>query len=200
MHGLRLKGFAEAPAVAEVVALPEADVKSLLDGLVDQELATYRDGRLSGFTLSSAGRTEHARLLSEELDVHRVRDAVHAAYARFLRHNGDLLEVCTAWQLREIDGKSAVNDHSDPSYDAGVIEQLADVHGHVEPICAELACSLQRFSVYGPRLIAALDRVRAGEINWFTKPMIASYHTIWFELHEDLLSTLGIERGQEVAP
>ena len=25
--------------------------------------------------------------------------------------------------------------------------------------------------------------------------MIASYHTVWFELHEDLLATLGIERG-----
>jgi hypothetical protein len=27
--------------------------------------------------------------------------------------------------------------------------------------------------------------------------MIASYHTVWFEMHEDLLSTLGIERGSE---
>ena len=200
MHGLRLKGFAEAPAVAEVVALPEADVKTVLDSLVDQELASYRDGRLSGFTLTPAGRAEHARLLAEELDLHGVRDAVHASYARFLRHNGDLLAVCTAWQLRDVDGKSTINDHTDTAYDAGVIDQLAEVHGHVEPICAELAGSLQRFSVYGPRLTDALDRVRDGDVDWFTKPMIASYHTIWFELHEDLLSTLGIERGQEVAP
>ncbi|MDQ1375434.1 MAG: hypothetical protein QOJ09_2772, partial [Actinomycetota bacterium] len=28
-------------------------------------------------------------------------------------------------------------------------------------------------------------------------PLIDSYHTVWFELHEDLLSTLGIERGSE---
>jgi hypothetical protein len=27
--------------------------------------------------------------------------------------------------------------------------------------------------------------------------MIASYHTVWFELHEDLLCTLGLERGSE---
>jgi hypothetical protein len=27
--------------------------------------------------------------------------------------------------------------------------------------------------------------------------MIASYHTVWFELHEDLLCTLGIERSSE---
>ncbi len=27
--------------------------------------------------------------------------------------------------------------------------------------------------------------------------MIPSYHTVWFEMHEDLLCTLGIERGAE---
>jgi hypothetical protein len=27
--------------------------------------------------------------------------------------------------------------------------------------------------------------------------VIDSYHTVWFELHEDLLSTLGIERASE---
>jgi hypothetical protein len=198
MHGLRLKGFAEAPAVAEVVAMPEVEVKNLLDRLVDDDVASYRDGRLSGFTLTPGGRAEHARLLARELDAHGVREAVHTAYAKFLRHNGDLLSVCTAWQLREVDGESTINDHRDPAYDAGVIEQLAEVHGHVEPICAELASSLLRFTVYGPRLTDALSRIRAGDIDWFTKPMIASYHTVWFELHEDLLSTLGIERGQEV--
>lgn len=200
IHGLRLKGFAEPPAVAEVVSLSEADAKALLDQLAGEGLVSYRDGRLSGFTLTPAGRAEHARLLAEELDAHGVRDAVHDAYTKFLRHNGDLLSVCTAWQLREVDGPSTINDHTDPAYDAGVIEQLAEVHGHVEPICRELADSLLRFSSYGPRLTEALDRVRSGDIDWFTKPMIPSYHTIWFELHEDLLSTLGIERGQEVAP
>ena len=27
--------------------------------------------------------------------------------------------------------------------------------------------------------------------------MIDSYHTVWFELHEDLLATLGLERAAE---
>jgi pyruvate,orthophosphate dikinase len=42
-----------------------------------------------------------------------------------------------------------------------------------------------------------VDRVEAGERDWFTKPLIDSYHTVWFELHEDLLSTLGKERASE---
>jgi hypothetical protein len=27
-----------------------------------------------------------------------------------------------------------------------------------------------------------------------------SYHTVWFELHEDLLATLGLERGATAPP
>ena len=45
----------------------------------------------------------------------------------------------------------------------------------------------------------ALRRVRAGEHDWFTKPVIESYHTVWFELHEDLLASLGLDRSSEAA-
>ena len=199
MHGLRLKGFAEPAAVADAVDVDEQAAKSLLDDLVAEGLASYREGRMSGFTLTPAGRTEHARLLSEELARHAVREAITAAYRRFLTRNQDLLGVCTAWQLREDDpsGEPVINDHSDPAYDAAVIERLGEIDAWIQPVCAELASSLARYAGYGPRLTHALERLRAGESDWFTKPMIPSYHTIWFELHEDLLATLGIERGQE---
>jgi hypothetical protein len=39
--------------------------------------------------------------------------------------------------------------------------------------------------------------VRAGDHNYVTKLTIDSYHTIWFELHEDLMATLGIRRGED---
>jgi len=67
----------------------------------------------------------------------------------------------------------------------------------VQPICADLAGLLDRFDGYGPRLATALERTSGGEPDWFTKPTIDSYHTIWFELHEDLLATLGRQRSQE---
>jgi hypothetical protein len=197
MHGLRLKGFAEAAAVGEAVGVAEADAKPVLDQLVADGYATYRDGKLSGFSLTKDGRTEHARLLTDELDATGVRDLIDAAYRQFLVLNTQLLEVCTEWQLREVDGESTVNDHSDGVYDAGVIEKLAELHAEVEPICNDLAAALARFGGYGPRLTHALQKVRLGDTDWFTKPMIASYHTVWFEMHEDLLCTLNIERGSE---
>lgn len=200
MHGLRLKGFGEAAAVAEAVDLAEADAKPMLDQLVADGMATYRTGRLSGFALTKAGRHTHAALLSEELEQTGTRAAVLAAYGRFLGLNTELLTICTAWQLREIDGQSVVNDHTDGVHDAGVIDRLVDLHAGIEPICDDLGQALDRLAGYGPRLSLALHKVRTGDADWFTKPMIPSYHTVWFEMHEDLLCTLGIERGSEEAP
>ena len=106
--------------------------------------------------------------------------------------------MCTEWQLRDVDGESTVNDHSDGVYDAGVIEKLAVA---ARPGRADLHRPRRR-----PRPLRRLrppphrtpsQRVRTGDSDWFTKPMIASYHTVWFEMHEDLLCTLGIERGAE---
>ena len=199
LHGLRLKGFAAAEAVIDAVGVSDAEAKPELDRLVEEGLATYRDGRLSGYALTPAGRVEHAQRLTAELEATGRRDDVHAAYTRFLGINQDLLGICTAWQLREVDGQSVVNDHADPAHDAAVIEQLDALHAKVSPICADLGQALDRFAAYGPRLTHALDRVHAGDHDWFTKPMIPSYHTVWFELHEDLLATLGIERSSEGA-
>ena len=198
LHGLRLKGFADADAIAEAVSIPVDDTARVLDDLLDQGLVSRRQGRLTGYTLTPAGRVQHARLLAEELDEAGARSAVHDTYRRFLALNEALLTVCTDWQLCETDGEPALNDHSDSEYDAGVIATLESLHEQAAPICAELAALLARFGHYGPRLQHAIERVLAGDTDWFTKPMIASYHTVWFELHEDLLATLGIERGSEV--
>ena len=64
---------------------------------------------------------------------------------------------------------------------------------------ASLTEALGRFGHYGPRLDFALSQVESGDINWFTKPSLDSYHEVWFELHEDLLVTLGIDRASELA-
>lgn len=199
LHGLRLKGFADLASAAEVVGLAEQDAQPHLDSLLAERLVTYREGRLSGYLLTPAGRARHALLLAEELDRSGVREGVHDAYKRFLDLNTDLLTVCTAWQLREVDGHPTTNDHSDAAHDAEVVERLARLHHQVLPICADLTGALSRYALYGPRLTHAYERVEAGDVDWFTKPMIASYHTVWFELHEDLLATLGIERGSETS-
>ena len=193
LHGVRLKGFAEPPAIAAAVGLDVAIVEEHLDKLQADELVLRRDGRLAGWTLTPAGRAEQQRLAAADADEAGATDVVRHAYERFLGLNGRLLAVCTDWQVRG----EAPNDHADPSYDAAVLDRLGEIHADVVPVLTDLSAALPRYAPYAPRFAAALARVHRGELEWFTKPLIDSFHTIWFELHEDLLSTLGIERSQE---
>ena len=194
LHALRLKGFADASVIAGLARLEEAEATKHLELAAAEKLTTHREGRISGWSLTPSGRQRHRELIAKELDDAGTRESVESAYKKFLSVNNDLLEVCTAWQMRN----GMTNDHSDASYDRGVIERLGAIDDAVQPVCEDLATSLHRFVDYGPRLRAARERIENGEHDWFTRPMIDSYHTVWFELHEDLLATLGIERSKEV--
>jgi hypothetical protein len=54
-----------------------------------------------------------------------------------------------------------------------------------------------RFAPYRERLRDARRRVANGESEWLTSPRVDSYHTVWMELHEELLAALGLERDKE---
>ena len=197
VHALRLKSFADTDVVAEAAGVDPATTKTVLDGLAAAERVKYREGRMTGWMLMPAGRAHGEALLAAELDGAGKRADLDAVYRRFLEHNQPFLSLCTDWQVRMIDGEQVPNDHTDAEYDAMIIGRLADTDAHMQPIVADLAALFDRFSSYGPNFADALAKVQAGEIEWFTKPMIESYHTVWFELHEDLLASLGIERAKE---
>jgi len=196
LHGLRLKGFARADEVSDVTSVTASEVNRHLDQLQVDELVLYRDGRLTGWALTPTGRAEHARLLAEELAALGCRAVVEDAYGRFLELNPELLAVCTAWQMKD---DTTLNAHDDEDYDRGVVDQLGGLDDRVQPVLADLRNELDRYHGYQPRFRNALVRVQSGDHDWFAKPMIDSYHTVWFQLHEDLLNTLGIERSTEAA-
>lgn len=194
LHGLRLKAFPDTDVLASDVGLPEAEVAGLLARFAEAGLVRRVEGaHITGWSLTADGRREGERRLAAELDAADARTAVRSCYDRFLALNPDLLAVCTDWQMRGDD----VNDHADAEYDQAVVDRLLDLHVRVRPVLADLRSHLARFAGYSQRLRGALERVAEGERDWFTKPTIDSYHTVWFELHEDLLATLGLERSKE---
>lgn len=197
LHALRVKGIADEDAVAGLVGQDAPSVRPTLDDLAASGAVTHREGRITGWSLTAEGRAQHAKAMAEEVDATGARDELTSAYRAFLAVNAALLGVCTDWQLKSGGAGQQLNQHDDPAYDAAVIDRLREVNETVQPVCARLAAVLDRFAGYGPRLANALARVEAGELEWFTKPLIDSYHTVWFEMHEDLLATLGIERSKE---
>ena len=197
VHALRLKGFADTRAlVAAAGVLDERAIVDALDAAKREGWVTRREGALNGWALTPAGRARDRQAIDAELALTGVRAVIEDAYRRFVALNRELLQVCTDWQLKE-DDPAVLNDHADAAYDVAVIGRLRAVDGAVQPVCADLGHALERFAPYGPRLHKALRHVEQGDHDWFAKPVIDSYHTVWFELHEDLLVTLGLERSKE---
>ena len=196
VHGLRVRGLTETLELAEAVGLEESEVAVRIADLAEAGHVLHRDGRLMGWALTPKGRVHGEELVAEELDAAGEREAVGDLYRRFLGFDPGFKALCTDWQLRNVEDH-VLNDHTDAAYDAAVVARLVEVDGAVQPICVELAVRLERFDDYGRRFSEALQRVVAGEVNWFTGMMIDSYHTVWFELHENLLATLGIERAED---
>jgi hypothetical protein len=193
LHVLRCIGFAELSRAADAAGLPEAEVESQLIDLAVTGLVTRTPSGFGGWGLTEAGRAENARRITGELDATGARDAVAAAYKKFMALNPELLDLCSAWHLRTVDGVVATNDHSDRAYDARVLNRFADLDKRAEAVCADLSAALPRFRRYRIRLAAALDRAQAGALEQLVDST-TSYHTVWFQLHEDLLATLGIPR------
>lgn len=197
LHALRTKGMAEVDSVAQASGLSSDQAAAVLDDLGERGWVRYRDGgRAKGWMLLGEGRAEGERLVAAEIEESGMRLLVQEHYESFRVLDPELKEACTDFQVRE---DQTLNDHTDPDYDAAVIGRLAEIDRRAQPIIARLAEAVDRFGHYGGRLDNALDRVLGGDLNWFTKPSLDSYHEVWFELHEDLLVSLGIDRATELA-
>ncbi|MEU0805238.1 transcriptional regulator [Streptomyces sp. NPDC005970] len=193
LHALRCVGAASLARLHLATGLGEFDVESELIDLGAEGLVARMSGDMSFWMLTDAGRAADAGRITDELESADARGAVQAAFERFLVLNPELLDLCTAWQLRAVDGVMNANDHSDPAYDSRVLDRFADLDRRAAPVCDELSAALSRFGRYRDRLAGALDRAASGALEYVTDST-ASYHTIWAELHEDLLVTLGLPR------
>jgi hypothetical protein len=94
--------------------------------------------------------------------------------------------------MRSVDVGSP-NDHTDPAYDTRVLDRLTDLDQRADVVFADLSAAMLRFQRYRIRLTDALARAKSGALDYVTDST-ASYHAVWFQLHEDLLATLGIPR------
>ena len=136
-----------------------------------------------------------ARLLRLPPDGQAAQD-LSRLFDAFLPVNRRLRDVCSAWQTRPA---GTPNDHSDAAYDDTVRDRLDEVHSAVGPILRRMATVEPRLAGYRPRLQEALDKFDDGESNWLASPLIDSYHTVWMQLHQELILMLGLTRADDEA-
>lgn len=200
LHAVRITGFADTPVLARRYGLDSAATAALLHDAEQAGWVTHTAfADLRGWSLTDAGRTENQRRLAAELAHTGRADEIRAVYRDFLPHNARLQAACTDWQLRPTAGdRLAANDHTDPAWDDAVLDELAGVDRALAPLAARLGAVLTRFRGYDRRFSAALQRARAGQGGWVDRTDLDSCHRVWFELHEDLIATLGIDRRTEL--
>jgi hypothetical protein len=196
LHAVRLQGVADDEQVVRRFALdPEIAKELLLDYQAYGWITWSEFAGIGGWSLMASGREENERRLAAELESTGGGETVREIYQAFLPLNERLQIACTQWQLKPTDDDPhAFNDHTDPAWDRRVIAELTALADQLGPLAKTLEATLGRFQGYRTRFAAALDRVQAGDSGWVDRTNVDSCHKVWFELHEDLIATLGLGR------
>ena len=192
LQTMRLKGRASLDALVLTLGCDEESAQAWVDQAVGAGLVGDAG---KGFRLTPAGRERLAALVAAE---RQTLDGVmlEKLYEEFDHYNTELKKVITAWQMK---GPDTPNDHTDADYDGGIVADLADLHRRFVPWLERLATVAPRLSRYNTRFDTAISAVHCGDHSFIAKPIADSYHTVWFELHEELLGVLGRDRGSEAA-
>lgn len=185
----RCKGLVSSTAAAASLAIDEPAAEAVFQCFAAQGWAAATP---RGWRLTPAGREQAAALIEAERR-HFDAPAFAGLYADFCTVNDQLKATVRAWQMRN----DVPNDHSDTAYDGAVIAQLAQVHAQLQPVLQQIITVVPRLTHYVRRLKLALDTLQGGDTAYFSRPLIDSYHTVWFELHEDLIALGGLTRAGE---
>ncbi len=113
LHGLRVKGVADAVAVAGRFALDRDLVRELLlDYGAFGWISRVSFADIDGWALTGAGRAENERRLSVELDQTGTHSEVVAAHEVFIALNSHFLAAVTNWQIRPDRADAFCNERS----------------------------------------------------------------------------------------
>ncbi|MFN8217106.1 MAG: hypothetical protein U0R71_10985 [Solirubrobacterales bacterium] len=175
--------MADEPTLAAATGLGEEEVAAVLATLAAEGMAERApSGPDDAWLMTPGGLTAHGErvaALREQL----APGGVAAAYDSFLELNEPAKRLVSRSQQGALE-------------EAELLIELEEIAERVNEALGHAARHERRFAVYGERFDAALERIGAGELRYVDDPEIDSFHTVWFECHEDFLLTLGLRREE----
>jgi pyruvate,orthophosphate dikinase len=192
LRALAVKGFATSELLAAAILSTTERLAVLVDDLQREFLVEARSGSLR---LTTVGQQTATRLVTEDRNAWGV-DNAQAALDAFLALDGRMKQTVTAWQLK---ADSTINDHMDTRYDETVLARLSGLHRDAITWLTPIVRRIPRLVMYGGRLAHAMALIEGGDRRFVASPRVDSYHSIWFELHEELIILAGRNRADEVA-
>lgn len=188
LHAVRTLGYTTVERVVDLLGLSVSlTTEHLLDAQAYGWVTVSSYAGDSGWSMTEAGKKHGEQLLAAELDATGARDAVTAIYQDFLPLNEIVSQACTSWQLAELGiGPAGVDVKI-------IIDTLVSASEQLKDLEDQLLVNLPRFVGYHSRFDAAVIKSRS-EPAWITATDRDSCHLVWFQLHEDLIATLGLTR------
>lgn len=193
LHGVGIKKHAKPGTIASLLKLDPNHVEEELNSAKCRGLVVEFEGN---YSLSPLGRISYSSNSGRYFHEFRENRRFVKLYDDFEAINETLKSLVTDWQVINRAGTQIPNDHSDKEYDNKIIDKIGDLHEHAEKLLGGFESFIPRFKYYREALLAALERAEDGAIEWISEVKIDSYHTVWFELHEDLLCILGRTRTE----
>jgi hypothetical protein len=168
LHRLALRG-----------ALPQLPEGS--DGLVREGLVSSTSG---GYELTALGHRRHRALFEIE---RRTLDLglLAMAYGPLPAMTRRLREIAIEWEA------------SDEPARRQMVGRLCAIVDAVELALRRSAAAAPRFATYWPRLAAAKRRLLDSDLVYALGPGVESILTVWREMNEDYLQTLGRAHDQD---
>ena len=179
LHALRVRGVASAADVARIAGIeaPGLALAALLEAGLAQGDGEYYVATAAGLERDAENS---ARLLGADAE------ALATIYDdRFLPVNVRFKALATAWQ--------------EQGERIELIEEAAEVHDQIDAVLAAAAACAPHLDRYRARLGQAMDAFLSGQGSALAGAGEDTYHSTWFELHEDLIATLGRSREKEEA-
>lgn len=175
MHGIGQIAELEAEVDVESAGATLESLKA--DGLVEEDGFWY---------LTPSGETRLDKLCRERFSPAQIQE-IEAIFFEFEELDQQFKSLSETWQ----NAPAASEDANQ------AIEELTVLHTDLKGLFSELESDTHAvYAQYLDRLETAHDRIRDGETTFFTGTDVESYHNVWFELHDDLLRTLGRERNE----
>jgi pyruvate,orthophosphate dikinase len=194
MRALALLGFATVERVAVAVAASPEAVAKILDALPQAHVGKAP----RGLHVTPEGRAWLLGQLKAERD--RVdHGAAEKIYQAFMGLDTRFKQLVTDWQIKTVGGKRVPNDHADASYDGAIRAELAGFHQATAALLPDIVALTVRLKPFAARFARAANAIAAGDGTMIASPLKDSYHTIWFEMHEELIHLAGRDRATEEA-
>lgn len=181
---LLVRGASSAAELMRILAVDGRAVSAVLSRGTEQALLSSSGGKDALIRLTPAGKQTAERHCSTDPSA---RPPIAELYAKdFLPLNQRVKRACAQWQL----GGATTRP-------ARILRALSQTNCEAQVLLSELEHHYARSRLYATRLASAIDGAASGDPSFVASPFVDSFHSVWFELHEELLRVLGRHRAAE---